>query len=144
MRNFFKRKRRLDRGLPNRKLQPETRWLVKTTARQHKQHARIATRVRRIERGKETQAFFDLMAMCFIVPAVFINVVYAGIYHVPVKAIEMVSPTNAEFIDKLRLSGCADSYARAVLVGPLKGKLGQHFLEQQYRDCAYKRMDFPA
>lgn len=141
---IFKRKQKLPRGLPLRKIDPQTRRLVKQTDRYVFKQAKLANRLRYLERRRKYQFIVDGMAACVVLAALSVILFNAYVFVAPVDLIAQVSPDKARWVEGLRKSGCADSYARSVFLSPILTDEGKFMIQNQYLDCAKARMDFPA
>jgi|tagenome__1003787_1003787.scaffolds.fasta_scaffold20166343_3 hypothetical protein len=141
---MLRRKKRLPRGLPLRKVDPAARWLVKNTERYAAKQTKTAKRLKRLESRRQVQFTRDAIAACIVLLALSVNLFYVYVYIAPVSLIAHVSPTNARWVDVLRKSGCTDNYARSVFFSPLLNAEGKFLIRNQYLDCAKERMDFPA
>ena len=141
---IFKRKQKLPRGLPLRKLDPHARRLVKQTDRHSAEHRKVATRLKYVERRKNFQFVLDVMAVCIVLASLGVIGFNAYVFVAPVDLIAHVSPEKARWVDSLRKSGCADSYAMAFFLSPIVDAESKFIIQNQYLDCARARMDFPA
>lgn len=141
LKRLFVRKQRLPRGLVIRKTDPEARWLIKHAEQYTSDHRKITKRLKANERAREWGIVSDTISGLIFLLAFMILLFLSYLYIMPTSMIGQVfSPQGAAWVDDLRKSGCARSYARYVLFFPVVKKQTAHALELNIRLCISKNM----
>jgi hypothetical protein len=136
--------RKLKRGLPLWRVDPDARWMVKQVERYSRKRRLVGVRLKVRQNLNKGVGLFMIGIGFAVLTLVFANLSIWAYYNAaPIELIALFSRDEATLIGNIRKAGCAEPYMRYVMQGPY-GEARMMALKE-FRQCSARgMMDHPA